>query len=372
MKSISAGLAAHIAQEQTTLSTCLRFGRASDFQQFYFTSHDQDIVFAGQTYLTASGYNASDVASSSDLNTDNLEVVGLLSHPAITEEDLLAGLWDYARVQIFKVNWVDLTQGPLYERYGRLGEVKLGRRQFTAEIRGLMQAYATSIGRVEGPGCSYNLGDTDCKKDISSFIRNGTFTGVSDDGITLYDSASNEAGPSGGISITGITNANPGVVTLATTPVPALVEGQVVTLSGIVGPTSLNNTTIVRNPSGATFQLGVDTSDTGDYPAYVGSGVMTPLGGDAGYFDDGIMEITGPTASLNLGFRREIKSYVPGQFTLQLPFPYPVEVDDIYQATPGCDKSLETCRDRFNNVVNFGGFPYLPGTDKITQIARKQ
>jgi uncharacterized phage protein (TIGR02218 family) len=370
VKSVSVALAAHIGQEMTTLATCLRFGRTSDGGQFYFTSHDQDIVFAGQTYLTASGYNASDVASSSDLNTDNLEVVGICSHPAITEEDLLAGLWDKARVQMFKVNWVDPSQGPLYERYGYLGEVRLGRRQFTAEIRGLMQAFITSIGRTEAPACPWNLGDERCKKDISSFIRTGTITGVNADRITLYDTASAEDGPAGGIAISGVSNADPAVVTTATAH--GFTEGQVVTLSDIVGPTALNNVTVVRNPSGSTFELGVDTSDTGDYPAYVSGGVVTPMGGDAGYFDDGIMEITGPTGSLNLGLRREIKSYVPGQFTLQLPFPHPVEVDDIYSATPGCDKSLETCRDRFDNVVNMGGLPYLPGTDKIVQIGRKQ
>ncbi|SHJ11314.1 DUF2163 domain-containing protein [Wenxinia saemankumensis] len=31
--------------------------------------------------------------------------------------------------------------------------------------------------------------------------------------------------------------------------------------------------------------------------------------------------------------------------------------------TPGCDKRLATCRDSFDNVVNFRGFPHIPGED---------
>lgn len=33
----------------------------------------------------------------------------------------------------------------------------------------------------------------------------------------------------------------------------------------------------------------------------------------------------------------------------------------------GCDKRLETCRDRFANVVNFRGEPHLPGNDLLTR-----
>jgi uncharacterized phage protein (TIGR02218 family) len=49
-----------------------------------------------------------------------------------------------------------------------------------------------------------------------------------------------------------------------------------------------------------------------------------------------------------------------------------VQAGDEYIATAGCDKSLATCRDRFNNVINFRGMPYLPGTDKILQIGRHE
>ena len=34
----------------------------------------------------------------------------------------------------------------------------------------------------------------------------------------------------------------------------------------------------------------------------------------------------------------------------------------------GCDHELSTCRDRFDNVVNFQGEPFLPGNDFLSQV----
>lgn len=38
---------------------------------------------------------------------------------------------------------------------------------------------------------------------------------------------------------------------------------------------------------------------------------------------------------------------------------------DIYRITIDCDKSLETCINKFNNVLNFRGEPYIPGKYKL-------
>ena len=37
--------------------------------------------------------------------------------------------------------------------------------------------------------------------------------------------------------------------------------------------------------------------------------------------------------------------------------------EGTFTVTAGCDKTYPTCRDRFANVVNFGGFPHMPGND---------
>lgn len=44
-----------------------------------------------------------------------------------------------------------------------------------------------------------------------------------------------------------------------------------------------------------------------------------------------------------------------------------VTVGDRALLTAGCNKMFATCRDRFDNVVNFRGEPHLPGNDLLTR-----
>lgn len=365
MKNISAGLATHIAGETATLARMWHV-TLTNGTEYGFTSHDRDITFESLLYRAAQGYTATDVSTTSELNVDNLEVAGILSSPAITEDDLLAGLWDGAAVEVFLVNYANLAQGKLQLRKGTLGEVRLERGMFHAELRGLTQAYQTVIGELCSPSCRATLGDARCTVNLAPFTVTGTIEAVNDDGVTLYDSSRTEDGPAGGVPIIDISNADPGVVTTGTPH--GFVAGQAVMISGVVGPESLNTITVVRAPDVDTFELPIDTSDTGTYPAYVSGGSVVALGSDTGYFDYGL--ITFDTGA-NAGLSMEVKAYTTGQIVLQLPMPHPVEVGDTYTLIAGCDKSMATCRDRFSNLVNFRGEPYLPGLDKIVQVAHR-
>jgi hypothetical protein len=262
--------------------------------------------------------------------------------------------------------------GAIFQRIGKLGQVTVEGAIFKAELRGLVQAYSRTRGQLTSPSCRADLGDARCKVDLingsPSFTVTGSISNVSSDGLTIYDPARTEAGPSGGIAITNVSNANPGVVTLASTC--PFVNGEPVTISGVQGMISVNTVVQVRNPTGMTFELPIDTSDTSFYPPYTSGGFVSPLGGDSGYFDGGLITILN---GQNAGLSREVKSYVPGQITLWLQFPYDIDLGSpstTYSMHVGCDKSFTTCRDRFGNLANFRGEPYLPGTDRIVQVGR--
>ena len=47
-----------------------------------------------------------------------------------------------------------------------------------------------------------------------------------------------------------------------------------------------------------------------------------------------------------------------------------VAAGDTVRVEIGCDKKLATCRDVFGNVLNFRGFPHIPGDDWITSYPR--
>lgn len=67
----------------------------------------------------------------------------------------------------------------------------------------------------------------------------------------------------------------------------------------------------------------------------------------------------------NAGLSMEVKSFITKQFTLWLPMPNAITAGDTYSVHKGCDKRFATCQSVFNNAINFGGFPYLPGVDRI-------
>jgi len=45
----------------------------------------------------------------------------------------------------------------------------------------------------------------------------------------------------------------------------------------------------------------------------------------------------------------------------------PIQVGDIFSATEGCDFTPATCKNRFNNLVNYRGVPWLPGNAQIVR-----
>lgn len=77
----------------------------------------------------------------------------------------------------------------------------------------------------------------------------------------------------------------------------------------------------------------------------------------ATYFDTGTITFSG---GQNAGATRTVKSYTPGVINLSLPLPFTPAVGDTFTAYAGCDKSQATCSAKFNRLVGFRGFPFIP------------
>lgn len=68
------------------------------------------------------------------------------------------------------------------------------------------------------------------------------------------------------------------------------------------------------------------------------------------------------------GLAMEVKSFAVetgvGVLRLMLPLPFDVAVGDTYSLEPGCDYTIQTCVDVYDNGNNFRGEPHLPGMRK--------
>jgi uncharacterized phage protein (TIGR02218 family) len=69
--------------------------------------------------------------------------------------------------------------------------------------------------------------------------------------------------------------------------------------------------------------------------------------------------IIGATGA-NAGSSRSVANMASGWVYVKLAFLSPVLPGDEFQLLPGCDRTIASCTNVFNNAIHFGGFPYIP------------
>lgn len=119
-----------------------------------------------------------------------------------------------------------------------------------------------------------------------------------------------------------------------------------------------------------TFRVTLTTTNSSNTPTFSnftaevkGEGEPLFSSVDDFYKYGGLRWVTG----LNAGLAMEVKSWVGSTRTMELflPMPYIIAVGDVFTVFRGCDKTLATCIAKFDNVINFGGEPHVPGEDDL-------
>jgi uncharacterized phage protein (TIGR02218 family) len=280
VRNIPAALQAKLDGGVTTLCRCWLIARQDGVTQG-FTDHDEDIVLGEVICRADTGLTGSEVTQKHGLAVDSSELAGALADDTLNEDDLAAGRYDAASVELWLVDWSEPALRVLMAK-GTLGEVRRDGAVFTAELNGLSQKLAQDTGRIYTATCSADLGDSRCALDLTSAAFRGA-----------------------------------GTVTAVT----------------------------------ATSTLRAD--GLGDF--------------DDGWFTGGKLSFT---SGANAGLSVEVKLHrAEADVTLDLwqAMPQPIAPGDAFIVTAGCDKRFATCHDRFNNVVNFRGFPHIPGNDFVVR-----
>ena len=165
MRSIPAALAERLGGA-TTLCHCWRLVRKDGTRQG-FTDHDRDLTFDGLTHAAATGLDAASVESTLGFAVGGGEVTGALSAAALSESDLAAGRYDAATLETWLVDWTQ-TEARMLLDIGTIGEVRRSDIAFTAEVRSLAHAFDEPHGRHFQSGCDAELGDANCRVDLSA------------------------------------------------------------------------------------------------------------------------------------------------------------------------------------------------------------
>jgi uncharacterized phage protein (TIGR02218 family) len=83
-----------------------------------------------------------------------------------------------------------------------------------------------------------------------------------------------------------------------------------------------------------------------------------------GYFRHGILTFaSGAHAGLSADIDSHARNNGVVSLVFWLPLPARPAPGETFAIVAGCDKSLDTCWQKFDNIANFRGFPHMPGQD---------
>jgi uncharacterized phage protein (TIGR02218 family) len=177
MKTISDGLKAHLASEVTTIATCYKITR-KDNTVMCFTSLDKNIEYEGVTYISSSGFDRNEITSSLSFKEENKVLESILISEYIKEQDLLTGKYDNAEIEIFIVNYEDLTAGKMILFKGFFGKVSYKDDKFNVELYNLSSKLDATIGNFYTPTCRAKFCDDKCGLIEANYIFLGAINTV--------------------------------------------------------------------------------------------------------------------------------------------------------------------------------------------------
>jgi len=191
VRSIPPALQAKLDAGVTTLARCWIITRR-DGVVMGFTDHDADITVAGILCHAGTGLNASEATARLGLQVDGAEIAGALADESLAENDLAAGRYDAASIEVHLVDWSDPSLSLLLSK-GVLGEVRREGAAFTAELRSLAHRLNEESGRLYTATCSADLGDARCTVDLTDPALHGSGTVVSLAGTSAFHAAGLDA-----------------------------------------------------------------------------------------------------------------------------------------------------------------------------------
>lgn len=190
MKSIPVTLQAHYELDATTTCFLLRI-YTKDGTLYGFTTlnapltynpatvdpHSTGDAWGSAVHRADNGFSPSRFQATADLSVDNMEAQGWVTDTGITEQMIRSGLFDHAQWRLYRVNYMDLTQGHELVNGGTCGETVFSNGGWKVEFRSLIQQLRQPLAQLYSLTCRAQFGDSRCGKSFTWTA--GTVTSVS-------------------------------------------------------------------------------------------------------------------------------------------------------------------------------------------------
>lgn len=175
---------AWLREELVTLAWCWRLARR-DGVVIGLTSHDRDLMAGGLVYRAAPGMKPSAIETSDGLDAATMDLEGAISSEAIAMDDLDAGRWDGAELELFVTDWSAADAAPVTVARGSLGAIERRGAAFAAELQGVTRALDRPACPATSPGCRAMLGDRACRIDLAPLTHDRRVVAVAGRAVTL-------------------------------------------------------------------------------------------------------------------------------------------------------------------------------------------
>lgn len=156
MRTIPIALQQHLDSGTTTTCLCVLIEPvAPGYAAVGVTTLDRDLSVGGVTYSASVGLDGSAHSFAADMSVDNSEGRALVPEfeVPVTEQELIAGVYDYARWTSYLVNFENVTQRVELAR-GELGQVRvINGMSFTFEMLGLTKRLKQSVVESDSLRC---------------------------------------------------------------------------------------------------------------------------------------------------------------------------------------------------------------------------
>lgn len=150
-----------------------------------FTSHDADVAHDGLLLRASPGMQPTTILQSVGLDKDGLDVSGALTSDDIRADDLAAGRWDGAYLEIFLFDWADPASGKRTLAAGELGAVSFTDDAFEAELIGVQARLEKAVVPQTSPSCRAQFCDAACGLNSARFRHLAVIASSDDNEISI-------------------------------------------------------------------------------------------------------------------------------------------------------------------------------------------
>jgi len=143
------------------------------------TTYPFDLTMSNsQVYKTDSGYEQTAYTTGSDFSPSAIDVTGFVGVAGITRDQIASGVFDNARVYVFKCNYLAPVEDYEEITAGFFGKTTLADDRYTVEGMSLIDVLNQGVGGTLLPSCANTFGDPGCGITLSLVQATGSVTGV--------------------------------------------------------------------------------------------------------------------------------------------------------------------------------------------------